>query len=470
MLFELLVEAARSFSRDRASSMGAALAYYTMLSIAPTVLIVVSVVGLVFGEEAARGEVVEQLRQLVGDNGANAVEALLERMNRPTSGILGTVGGLLAMIIGATTVFSELQASLDKVWQAPEQPKSKGIMGFVRTRLLSLSLVLSFGFLILVSLLASAAFYSLYAILQTLNGAWLGQRWLGEVDHQPLLDQPYRALGLTAHPNTLGLFLMVGILAGLALLRQSIHTRRGLALVAGSLLLSALGLLTTASRVALLTAGIGFALVVLFLPRPMLRRRRERLLVLGAMALVLAFGLLISDLPRRIADTVQTPSKILDRLNWELTNPEAVIRDAPILGVGAHNLPLAIQRLETLAVHNLGANSYLVIWGELGIIGLGLFIAAAVSVIGWMRPRNGATLFTLGCALLGVFVAFMLDAYYLYPGTRLLMFWVLGVWWGLALQAYDRAVVELSLSTGAPESVARNSVSHSSSGRTTPGH
>lgn len=160
-LFKLLVEAARSFSRDRASSMGAALAYYTMLSVAPTVLIVVSVVGLVFGEEAARGEVVEQLRQLMGDNGANAVEALLERANRPASGIVGTVGGLLAMIIGATTVFSELQASLDRVWQAPEQPKAKGIMGFVRTRLLSLSLVLSFGFLILVSLLASAALAAL---------------------------------------------------------------------------------------------------------------------------------------------------------------------------------------------------------------------------------------------------------------------------------------------------------------------
>jgi len=160
-LFELLVEAGRSFSRDRASSMGAALAYYTMLSVAPTVLIVVSVVGLAFGEEAARGEVVEQIRQLVGDNGANAVEALLARANRPASGIVGTVGGLLAMIIGATTVFSELQASLDKVWRAPEQPKAKGVLGFVRTRLLSLSLVLSFGFLILVSLLASAALAAL---------------------------------------------------------------------------------------------------------------------------------------------------------------------------------------------------------------------------------------------------------------------------------------------------------------------
>ena len=67
--------------------------------------------------------------------------------------------------------------------------------------------------------------------------------------------------------------------------------------------------------------------------------------VLRAIALVLALGLVTSDLPRRIADNVQSPSKILDRLNWGLTNPEAVIRDTPILGVGAHNLPLAVQRL-----------------------------------------------------------------------------------------------------------------------------
>ncbi len=176
-LFGLLVEAARSFGQDRASSMGAALAYYTMLSVAPTVLIVVSVVGLVFGEEAARNEVVEQLRQLMGDNGANAVENLLERLNRPASGALGMVGGLAAMIIGATTVFSELQASLDKIWRVEEQPKAKGIMGFVRTRLLSLSLVLSFGFLILVSLLASAALAALSRWWLPLLGsfAWIAR-------------------------------------------------------------------------------------------------------------------------------------------------------------------------------------------------------------------------------------------------------------------------------------------------------
>ncbi|MCO5118710.1 MAG: YihY/virulence factor BrkB family protein [Burkholderiaceae bacterium] len=176
-LFDLLLEAARSFGQDRASSMGAALAYYTMLSIAPTVLIVVSVAGLVFGEEAARTEVVEQLRLLVGDNGANAVEALLARANRPASGIIGTVGGLIAMVIGATTVFSELQASLDKVWRVPAQPKASGIMGFVRTRLLSLSLVLSLGFLVMVSLLASAALAALQRWWLPLVGsfAWIAR-------------------------------------------------------------------------------------------------------------------------------------------------------------------------------------------------------------------------------------------------------------------------------------------------------
>lgn len=159
--FELLRDAALAFGQDRASSMGAALAYYTMLSIAPTVLIVVSVAGLVFGEEAARGEVVEQLRLLVGDTGAKAVEGLLESANRPTSGVIGTAAGLVAMIIGATTVFAELQASLDRIWRAPAQPKVTGIMGFLRARLLSLSLVLSLGFLIMVSLLASAALAAL---------------------------------------------------------------------------------------------------------------------------------------------------------------------------------------------------------------------------------------------------------------------------------------------------------------------
>src|SRR5690606_14024363 len=117
--------------------------------------------GLVFGEEAARTEVVDQLRLLVGDTGADAVEGILERVNRPASGVLGTVIGVVAMIIGATTVFAELQASLDKIWRAPEQPKVTGVMGFVRARLLSLSLVLSLGFLIMVSLLASAALAAL---------------------------------------------------------------------------------------------------------------------------------------------------------------------------------------------------------------------------------------------------------------------------------------------------------------------
>lgn len=161
LFWDVFVDAARAYGRDRGSSMGAALAYYTMLSIAPTVLIVVSVAGLVFGEEAAREEVVGQLQLLVGDNGANAIEALLARASHPSSGILGTIGGLAAMLFGATTVFAELQASLDRIWRTPAPPSTGGITGFLRKRLLSLSLVLALGFLVTVSLLASAALAAL---------------------------------------------------------------------------------------------------------------------------------------------------------------------------------------------------------------------------------------------------------------------------------------------------------------------
>lgn len=193
-LVDLLLEAARSFGQDRASSMGAALAYYTMLSIAPTVLIVVSVAGLVFGEDAARAAVTEQLRQLVGDNGANAIEALLARANRPASSIVGTIGGLAAMMFGATTVFAELQASLDKVWRAPPAPRARGVAGFIRTRLLSASLVLSLGFLVMVSLVASAALAAL-------------QRWW-----LPLLG-PFA--GLARYADFVTSFLMVTVAFGI---------------------------------------------------------------------------------------------------------------------------------------------------------------------------------------------------------------------------------------------------------------
>ncbi len=159
-LWALARDAAGSWIDDYAPSMGAALAFYTLFSIAPLLLIVISVAGLVFGEQAARGEIFEQLSTLVGADSASTIEALLQGLNRPQAGVLGTLVGLLVLLVGATTVFAELQDAMDRIWRAPTRPKG-GLWRLLRARLLSLGLVLGIGFLLIVSLIASAALAAL---------------------------------------------------------------------------------------------------------------------------------------------------------------------------------------------------------------------------------------------------------------------------------------------------------------------
>ena len=141
--------------------MGAALAFYTLFSIAPLLLIVISVAGLVFGAQAARGEIFAQLTSLLGADSAKTIESMLQGLNRPEAGFLGTLIGLLVLLVGATTVFAELQDAMDRIWRAPTRPAGGGIWRLLRTRLLSLGLVLGIGFLLIVSLVASAALAAL---------------------------------------------------------------------------------------------------------------------------------------------------------------------------------------------------------------------------------------------------------------------------------------------------------------------
>ena len=141
---------------DDAASKGAALAYYTLFSLAPLLLIVTAVAGLVFGAEAARGEIFGQLQGLVGAPGAAAVQSLLESVNRPAGGWAATALGLVLMLLGATTVFAELQNTLDRIWRAPARPAG-GLWLLLRARVLSFGLILGLGFLLMVSLVASAA-------------------------------------------------------------------------------------------------------------------------------------------------------------------------------------------------------------------------------------------------------------------------------------------------------------------------
>lgn len=155
-LWRLARQAVASWHDDNASSMGAALAYYTMFSVAPLLLIVVSVAGLVFGEDAARGEVFGQLEHLMGAQGAAAVQGLLQSANKPAESALATVVGIVALLIGATTVFAELQSALDRIWRAPARGAT-GIFALIRARLLSFGMILGLGFLLMVSLVVSAA-------------------------------------------------------------------------------------------------------------------------------------------------------------------------------------------------------------------------------------------------------------------------------------------------------------------------
>ncbi len=159
--WQLFVDAADAFIDDLAPRMGAALAYYTLFSIAPLMLIVLSVAGFVFGEEAARGEMFGQLQGLIGDEGARTLQMLLESVNRPGQGVLSTIIGVLVMLIGATTVFAELQAAMDRIWGAPPAASGSGLWQWLRVRLLSIGMVLGIGFLLIVSLVASAALSAL---------------------------------------------------------------------------------------------------------------------------------------------------------------------------------------------------------------------------------------------------------------------------------------------------------------------
>jgi len=151
----LVKSAFTSWSQDHAQSMGAALAYYTMFSIAPLLLIVISMTGILFGPEAARGEIYGQLTHLMGEQGALGVQNLLESTNQPTEGVAATSIGIVLLLVGATTVFAELQDSLDRIWRAPARAGG-GIWALIRARLLSFGMILGIGFLLMVSLVFSA--------------------------------------------------------------------------------------------------------------------------------------------------------------------------------------------------------------------------------------------------------------------------------------------------------------------------
>jgi len=137
------------------SRLAASLACYTLLSIAPLVVLSVAVAGLAFGEQAARGEISAQIGSVVGADAAHAIEAIVLNAKTPTSGIIGTVTGLVILLFGASGVFAELQSALNAIWGVAPKP-GRGFLGIVRDRIFSFAMVVAVAFLLLVSLIVSA--------------------------------------------------------------------------------------------------------------------------------------------------------------------------------------------------------------------------------------------------------------------------------------------------------------------------
>jgi membrane protein len=151
-----LAETFNDWSEHKDARLGAALAYYSVFSLGPLIVIAISIAGLAFGHEAVQGQVTGAIRGLLGDTGAQAVEAMLKGADRPREGMLATILGLGTLLFAAIGVVVQLKDALNTVWEV-KTPPGKGIWRFARTYVLSLAGVLALGFLLLISLLLTAA-------------------------------------------------------------------------------------------------------------------------------------------------------------------------------------------------------------------------------------------------------------------------------------------------------------------------
>ena len=165
--WQIILAAGNAWVDDYAPSMGAALSYYTLFSLAPLLVLIIAIAGMVFGQDAAQGAIIAQLQGIMGEDGAKAVQDLLLAAREPSTGIIASIVGAFLLLLGATAIFAELQTDLDRIWQVPAKDKPSGVWGWLRSRVLSFGLVLGLAFMLMISLVVSAA---LAASSQWLSG------------------------------------------------------------------------------------------------------------------------------------------------------------------------------------------------------------------------------------------------------------------------------------------------------------
>jgi membrane protein len=171
-MWQFLKKTINDWIEDEPFALAAALSYYTLFSLTPLLIIAISIAGLVFGQEAAQNQVVQTTQGLVGRESAQAIQGMIQSASeKPNTGLISTLFGAVALLFGAGGVVGQLQASLNKIWGVEPRPGA-GIWGFIRQRFISFAMVLSIGFLLLVSLVVSAL---LSAMTQVLGGASGGE-------------------------------------------------------------------------------------------------------------------------------------------------------------------------------------------------------------------------------------------------------------------------------------------------------
>ena len=163
--WQICLAAGNAWMDDYAPSMGAALSYYTLFSLAPLLVLIIAIAGMVFGQEAAQGAIIGQLQSIMGEEGATAVQGLLTAAREPSTGIVASIVGGFLLLLGATAIFAELQTDLDRIWEVPAKEKPSGLWGWLRSRVLSFGLVLGLAFMLMISLVVSAALSA--------SGEWL---------------------------------------------------------------------------------------------------------------------------------------------------------------------------------------------------------------------------------------------------------------------------------------------------------
>jgi membrane protein len=170
-LWVLVKESVRAWIDDYAASLGAAIAFYTIFSLAPILIIVIFAAGLVFGEETARAELMSQISLFAGEDVAGAVEGVLEEASRPGSGVLAMAFSIVVLVVGATTVFTELRSALNRIWQVPDPPEG-GIWAMVWSRAIAFVLVLAVAALLLGLVAVSAVLSALGDVWSAYVGGW----------------------------------------------------------------------------------------------------------------------------------------------------------------------------------------------------------------------------------------------------------------------------------------------------------